>query len=218
MTDISSKDNCGPLRQERRRLREERVHPSKLDIHFEADIGAILLFWHSGVRYLETLCWETDDSVANALDLRVEWDAFVGQQAHNELWLRFDGISSAQPDIFERSFDVSLSIGIQCGWFLVHNILSGPIGKRVRNDDQNLGINAVVRLITTPKTHTMPVSEQVMINSRRKASTASGLISRSVPKTTTPHEPSVAPAATFLSIKFHAPSRGTKLACLEDGL
>jgi hypothetical protein len=95
MAHVSSKDDGGSLGQERRWGCQERIHASKFDVHFEANIGAVLFLGVLSVVHLQALGGDADDSVTDSLDLGIQGSALVWEKTHQELRLRFDGITGS---------------------------------------------------------------------------------------------------------------------------
>lgn len=124
MADIGSKQNGRFLCQEGRlRWRNERVHASELDVHLQAHIRTVLLLGHAGMRHLNTLRWDSNDGITDALDLSIQWDTRVGQNADQELRLRLDSVSGFQPGGLKTAFDVGVRISIKNGRLLIGDVL-----------------------------------------------------------------------------------------------
>ncbi len=137
MADISSKQNCRLLGQEGRLCwRNERVHASELDVHLQAHVCTILLLGHAGMRHLDTLRWDSNDGITDALDLSIQWDTRVGQDADQELRLRLDSISSSQPSCLETSLDVGMRVSVKNRWLLVGDVLWYASG--IRDDETTI--------------------------------------------------------------------------------
>lgn len=139
MADIGSKEDGRLLRQEGGLVtREERVNASELDVHFKADVGAVLYLGASGVAHLNTLGWDTEYSVTHALDLGVEGNARGGEDAQEQLGLRLDSVAGLKPSSLQTCLDISVGVGVRDGRLLVGDVLL--------NSNKSFGVMTLVKI------------------------------------------------------------------------
>lgn len=123
--NVGTKDDGGALGDEGYlRWRQEQVHTTKLHVDLETDVSAVLLLGISDVLALDTLCRNTNDGVRDTLDLSIERNTSVGQNAENQLRSSLGSITGLQPGFLQGTINVTLRISVGDWRGAVDNVLN----------------------------------------------------------------------------------------------